>query len=256
MDIVKSLTLSPWGPSSNTPLKIAVSDEKENNPFSIAVLRGHRELARALIDISYAQYQSPENQPKRYRLANEDEDDVSSTSQLGVFEEIVDDKFTIENIGEVQTQVKSTTNPLTFLYFGAPVWDFAKSFPANKEYISGIHDCKIEGSGTCSLQSWAILTNDKSLFSFLLDLKVEWTDRLSNILDGSSGIPSFSESEFDLAIKHGHIELLAEMMKHGGAGMELESLVKKSDFKYREKPKYYQGLSVRTLPSKMSCLGC
>ncbi|KAF1952642.1 ankyrin [Byssothecium circinans] len=245
LNTVKALTLASWGSNNNAPLKIAVSDTERNNPFSIAVLRGHLDLARALVDISYAQYQPPkEEKPKRYRLANEDEDDASDTSEVGVFEEIVDDKFTIDNIGEVQTQVKSTTTPLHFISMDASVWEYAKMFLADKEYTYGLYDRKVENYGTRSLQSWAILTNNKPLFSFLLDLDVEWADRLAIGLDGSSGIPSFSASDFELAIKYGRIEILAEMIKHGGAGMELESLVKKSGVKYREKPKYYQGLSV------------
>jgi hypothetical protein len=41
------------------------------------------------------------------------------------------------------------------------------------------------------------------------------------------------------------------MIKHSGAGLELESLVKNSGIKYIEKPKFYQGLSV----SAFLCLG-
>lgn len=114
----------------------------------------------------------------------------------------------------------------------------------DKKFTYGVDDREVGGSPTLTLQSWAITTNDKSLFSFLLDLDVEWTDRLAKNMDGSSGIPSFATYDFELALKYGRIDLLAEMIKHGGAGMELQSLVKNSSVKYREKPKYYQGLSV------------
>lgn len=63
-------------------------------------------------------------------------------------------------------------------------------------------------------------------------------------LDRSSGIPTFSESEFLLAISFGRTELVAEMIKHTGAGLALESLAESAGVKQREKPKYYQGLSV------------
>jgi hypothetical protein len=219
--------------------------------FSIAVLRGHRDLARALVEISYAQYQPPEqDKPKRYRLANEaeeeDEDeDMSDGENVGILEEIVDDKFTIENIGELPTQVKSEITPLRFMTFSCPAWDYAKMFHPDKQYTYGLDKEIIHGTGTVDLQSWSITTNDRSLFMFMLDLDIEWTDRLAK-MDGSSGIPSLSTSDFNLAMKYGRVDFLVEMIKHFGAGMELESLVKQSGVKFLdpEKNKYYQGLSV------------
>lgn len=202
------------------------------------------------MEISYAQYQPPEEEQNksRYRLANEDEDTQSETSDVPVYEEIIDDKFTIENIGELSTQVKTNFSPLQFIATGVQTWNYIKYFGGGQEITYGIDNRKVDiaakGDSTCNLGSWAIITNDKTLFSFLLDLEVEWTDRLAKKLDGSSGIPSFSGFDFQLAVEYGRIELLAEMIKHSGAGIELESFVKNSGVKYREKPKYYQGLSV------------
>ena len=109
------------------------------------------------------------------------------------------------------------------------------------------------------MTSWAITTDDSTLFSFLLDLTVEWKDRLASQhateSDRPSLIPTFSRSDFELAIEYGRIHLLEEMIKHGGAGIELWALVKKSGVKYKEKPKYYQGLSVSPyLPSMILVL--
>jgi hypothetical protein len=237
---------------------ISVDDGERNSIFGIAILRGHYDLARALVEICYAQFQLPEEddiKKSRYRLANGDEEDQSDTSDIPLYEEIVDDRFTIENIGEVSTQVKSSVSPLQFMARGAQTWSYVKQFLPEKEIIYGIDDRKVDvaskGDSTYSLDTWAVITNDKPLFAFLLDLDVEWTDRLAKQLDGSSGIPSFSRYDFNTALGYGRIELLVDMIKHSGAGMELESLVKNSEIKYREKPKYYQGLSV----SAFSCLG-
>lgn len=256
------MTLQAWGDSNNAPLKITVQDKNDQNPFSLAVLRGHYDVARAIVEISYAQYQPPEEEkPKRYRLGDEgDDDSASETSDVPVYQEIVDDKFTIDNIGELSTQVKSSTSPLSFMSWNCSAWSYAQFVLDDKKFTCGVDEREIEAKtysswdssirtsvqrkNTLTLQSWSITTNDKTLFSFLLDLDIEWTDRLANKLDGSSGIPSFALFDFKLALEYGRIELLAEMIKHGGAGMELESLVKKSGVKYREKPKFYQGLSV------------
>ncbi|KAF2109716.1 hypothetical protein BDV96DRAFT_502176 [Lophiotrema nucula] len=249
LDTIKSLTLAPWGPSNeNTPLKIAVQDRQDQSPFSTAVLRGHLDVARAIIEISFAQYHPGEEKPKaRYRIAEEDDEDddgdASMSDNVPVYAEIIDDKFTIENIGEVSTQVKSKTSPLNFMSFNHSCWNYLKLTNQPKPKY-GSDDREVKGSGTNRLFSWAITTNGMKLFTFMLDLELEWTDRLANEEDGSSGIPSISNSDFLDAIKYGRIQMLAEMIKHSGAGMELESLVKKSGVKYVEKPKYYQGLSV------------
>lgn len=222
-----------------------------NSIFGIAVLRGHLDLARALVEICYAQFQPPgedDLKSTRYRLANEDEDAGSDTSDIPVYEEIVDDKFTIENIGELSTQVKSDVSPLQFMIGEAQMWNYVKHFLPEKQIIYGIDDRKVDvaskGDSTCSPVSWAIITNDRPLFSFLLDLNIEWTERLSKNMEGSSGIPSFSEHHFNLAIEYGRTELLADMIKQAGAGIDLDSFARNSEVKYLEKPKYYQGLSV------------
>jgi hypothetical protein len=250
-------SVAQWGPSNNTPLKIAVQDGDHQSPFHLAILRGHFDIARAVVDISFAQYQPPdEEEPKSYRIRDELDDDASDSSEVAVYSEIVDDKFTIDNIGEVATQVKSKTSPLAFMSWAFPVWRYARCFLSDKKFTYGMDNREIDDQkGSMSLQSWAIITNDRTLFSLLLDLDVEWTDRLANKFDGSSGIPSFSESDFELAITYGRVDLLAEMIKHGGAGMELSSLVKKSGVKYREKPKYYQGLSVSVIDIDKGCSG-
>jgi hypothetical protein len=115
-DFVPLHVVAPWGISNNTPLRITVQDRDSYSPFHLAVLRGHLDVARAIVEISFAQYQLPdEEQSKTYRIGDEDDDHVSASDEVAVYSEIVDDKFTIENIGEVATQVKSTTSPLAYI---------------------------------------------------------------------------------------------------------------------------------------------
>ncbi|ORY09194.1 ankyrin repeat protein [Clohesyomyces aquaticus] len=245
LSTIKSLTLTPWGPESDrTPLKIATYDKTDQSPFTIAVLRRHLDVARAILEIAHAQYQPTEEKERvHYRLGNGNDEDSEADDQSDIFvyKEIIDDRFTTEAIEEVSTQVRSTTSPLTILDSRISVRDF-DSFA--KKGACGLDQRNIEGSTHRNLMTWAVTTNDMPLFTLALDLALEWTDRMNKDEEDSSGVPSFPEPTFDLSIKYGRIEMLKELIRHSGAGMQLESLVKRSGVKFQEKPKYYQGLSV------------
>lgn len=120
LDTIKKLTLSAWGDDKDKkPLAVAVNDLQGNNAFSLAFLRGHHNVATAVLEIAQAQY-APEDKPKvRYELKDDrvDEDtDMDSEYEYDEEEDesrtyriIVDnDQFTIDNIGEVNMQVKGT----------------------------------------------------------------------------------------------------------------------------------------------------
>ncbi|KAF2738451.1 ankyrin [Polyplosphaeria fusca] len=255
LETIKSLTLAPWGEfGENQPLKIAAQDKSSQSPFHLAVLRGHLDVAKAIIEISFAQYHPNDEKPAtRYRIDSDDVDEYDSDSEneanpndsqdIPVLREIVDDKFTLENIGDVSTQVKSKTSPLTFLGFSCSCWEYQR-FCGTKILTYGEQDREIKRSGSMDLTTWAITTGDKNLFTFMLDLETEWTDRLDKTNGESQSPPSTTDFDFKLAIKYGRLDILAEMIRRTGAGLELEALVRKSGVKYVEKPKYYQGLSV------------
>lgn len=98
-------------------MAIAVNDLQGNNVFSLAFLRGHYKVASAVLEIVQAQY-APEDKPKiRYEMKDErDDEDTDMESEYeydedetGTYRIIVDnDQFTIDNIGEVNMQVKGT----------------------------------------------------------------------------------------------------------------------------------------------------
>jgi hypothetical protein len=99
--------------------------------------------------------------------------------------------------------------------------------------------------GWMSLFVYAIVADDLKLFKFLLDLGEEHS-RVTDE-DGATGTSRFfvfQQEDFKLAIEHGRTQHLAEIMKRTGAGIPLEELVKKSGVEVKEKPKYYQGLTV------------
>jgi hypothetical protein len=212
------------------------------------------DVARAIIEISYAQYQPNDEKPKaRYRIDDEAEEsdeecgselDMNGSQDIPVLREIVDDRFTLENIGEISTQVKSKVSPLELIMFHVSCWDYLTLYDGKKP-IYGLDAREIERNGREDLVTWSVITGDNDLLSFALDLIIEWTDRITNKEDGSSaGIPTINDNIFKLALEYGRLDILAELINHTGAGIALESLVKKSGVQYVEKPKYYQGLSV------------
>lgn len=64
-DTIESLTLS--GSKDEPPLRIAVQDANGFSPFAIAVLRGHHELARKIIQICITQYHKDDGVSSRQR---------------------------------------------------------------------------------------------------------------------------------------------------------------------------------------------
>jgi ankyrin repeat protein len=145
LSTIKELTLAVWG-ESQTPLQISVQDSAGFSPFSLAVLQQHFELAKALLEIAQAQYSPPEQSGRsKYSLHagdsdDEDEDDDCESigegdDQIQVFHEIVDDKFTIENIGEVQSQVKSRHTALDVLSWNYPIPRFLEEDDASTNVL-------------------------------------------------------------------------------------------------------------------------
>jgi len=123
---IKELTLAVWG-DNQVPLKIAVQDSHNYSPFSIAVLRKHFDIAKAVLEIAHAQYAPEEKPGAKHSLQAADEDDEGGSGDeddFQIYAEIVDDRFTVENIGEVQNQVKSNVTPLKMILWHCPVFRF------------------------------------------------------------------------------------------------------------------------------------
>lgn len=89
LETIKSLTLGKWssedGMPLNSPLKIAVQDGNGFSPFSIAVLRGHRELARKIVEICATQYHKDDglSTKQRFRTISGSDDDEDADSDDG-----------------------------------------------------------------------------------------------------------------------------------------------------------------------------
>jgi ankyrin repeat protein len=123
---VKELTLAVWS-GDQSPLKIAVQDTQDFSPFSLAVLRKHFDVAKAVLEIAHAQYAPDEKKGQikhSIQPADDEHDDSDGNDDFKIYSEIVDDRFTVENIGEVQSQVKSNITPLKLALWPCPAYNF------------------------------------------------------------------------------------------------------------------------------------
>ncbi|KAI1426426.1 ankyrin repeat protein [Xylaria sp. FL1777] len=240
IETIKSLALAPWGPNGKEPpLKIAVSDLVGNNPFSLAFLRGHFGTAQAILEIAQAQWSPTEEKKARYRMSNREDEEESyhnsdggdSDSEPRIHEEIINDQFTIDNIGQVSMQVKSNVLPSTIIDWLVPTFV--------------LHGDEAEHTtfDTQNLLTFAMTQNDSHRFTFLLDLHSRFATK-SEDEDESSKFYAFPDTEFEHAIWLGRTNMLAEVIRRAGAGIPLEELVKKSGTQMKVKPRYYQGLTV------------
>jgi hypothetical protein len=79
LEVIKAMTLAPWSLETasplHRPLKIAVQDGNGFSPFSIAVLRNHRDLAGKIVEICLTQYHEDDGSSSRKRFRTSDGDD-------------------------------------------------------------------------------------------------------------------------------------------------------------------------------------
>ncbi|KAK4105306.1 ankyrin [Parathielavia hyrcaniae] len=227
LETIKKLTLTSWDDAKEeAPLKIAVH-EHGNNPFSLAFSRGHFHVAKAVLEIAQAQY-APEEKPKaRYRMQAADEeseysdddsdcsDDGSVQSDSGprIYREILGGQYTIDNVGQVSMKVNSRTRPLEMITWTNPLLR-------------------------------VIFKNDMQGLKFLLEVGERWGTQKLEPDDEVSGFSAFPDHAFKHAVELGRVEMLGEIIKRTGAGLPLEHLVKDSGVELKEKPRYYQGLTV------------
>lgn len=233
-------------PTLQAPLKIAIRDAAGFSPFSIAVLRGHYELAKKIVEICLTQYHKDDgiSSRKRWTMRNDDDDDDEYYSEddseydgraghehLPIFAELVSDNFTIDNLGEVATVVKSDVLPLTMIE-----WDcYPDRLLATPEGFGK--------DGRYGLLRYSVETDNMEIFKFIMKLGAEQQELLAEDEDD----PKCYEVGVDIfrtAIARGRTVMLGEMIKSSGAGVPLNNLLKDSGVEVKTKPKYYQGLSV------------
>ncbi|TKX26280.1 ankyrin repeat-containing protein 4 [Elsinoe australis] len=281
VEIVKKLTLTVWD-EDNSPLQIAVKDAIGLSPFSLAVLLNHRDLAETVMDIAQVQYDSKDDPGNRkmYTLdANDSDDDSCSDGEIDsddpdiggirIYSRLINDTFTIDDIGTVQAQVKSNVSPVSLLTWSGPITKFCDlrlGFSRSESSVEATSDALAairldeassgrrntglprgytNGHEAGDLFQLAIHDDDHEMLTWLLDLGQKYTKVMSMISEDSSQIFVFPEHLFLRAITLSRISLLELIIQRTGAGIPLDALVETSGVEVKnEAPKYYQGLSV------------
>jgi hypothetical protein len=214
-----------------------VRDMKSNSPFSLAFLKGHHDVAKAILDIVKAQYSPSEKADERFKMDSgrdeEDEEscdsDEDSDGEPRIVSEVVNTKFTIDNIGQVSMQVKSHTRPTQVLTAAVSCFKTPEEEPEQN----------------FSLFTYMMKLDDRTGFKFLLDLAIAHAaTKLEGDKDDHEPYFTFPDYEFDWAVLNGKLPFLSMLIKRTGAGMPLDHLVKKSGVALKDKPKTYQGLTV------------
>jgi ankyrin repeat protein len=252
-----------------SPLHIAVQDYAGFSPFSLAVVRGHKELASTILEIAAVQYKPNEGEQYRFRLRGAEDDEEDYTDQESdadsddpkILAQIIDEKFTIDDITALADTVKSKISPLTMLAWKAEFWRVADGKPQDKEYPPSttilysqqnferyswayFHEMlqSARRAGQVSISRHAITTNDLHLLRFLLRTGMDLMARKAEGDD--TMIYQLSGNDFEYAIKLGRTEIVGEIISKTGAGVPLQKMVQASGVVLKDKPRYYQGLSV------------
>ena len=142
---------------------------------------------------------------------------------------MVSDNFTIENLDEVSTIVKSDILPLTMI-----------EWPCKAPRI--LEQEKQDDDYEISLLEHAVLKDDMELLKLIIGLGSEQQALLALEHDGQKCY-TIKQTTFGTAIRLGRTIMLAEIIKATGAGIPFNEIIKKRGIKLKSKPKYYQGES-------------
>lgn len=161
----------------------------------------------------------------------------------GIESEIIDETFTIENIGEAAAHVECRITPLDILHWNCPS---APLCTTSQEQFEEMGKQLEESNGKldtpASLITYAIWKDDIHLLTFLLELGQQITTHHASA-DTSS---IFRVPAYNLAVAErlGRIRCMEEIIRRTGGCLPIDDLVQRSGVEVHDKPKYYQGLSI------------
>ncbi|KAL2833986.1 ankyrin repeat-containing domain protein [Aspergillus pseudoustus] len=234
---IKQLTMTvPDGPYHRPPLEIAVCDTRGYSAFTIAVLRGHLDVADAILAIAAAQYKPAEEPKARYHMPRYESDDDASTASdiieshdVQLQKEVIEPQFTIENVGQIQTEAESKTNPVSILDEECDLNLFLKG--PTEEAIT-------------TLVGYAIWTDDTKLLNFLITRGQQLNERFPEDPDEFEPYGVY-DTDFLMAIRLGRLHCVEILIRRTGAGLDLDVLIEENEIEAIETPGQYRGLSVR-----------
>ncbi|PQE10383.1 ankyrin repeat protein [Rutstroemia sp. NJR-2017a WRK4] len=235
LETVKEMTLRSWkyADHEQPPLKISVGDGLNHQPFSIALLRGHYDLARKIVDICVAQYSNSGDdtlQKTRQRWAIDVGEEDSDN--LPIYSELVSDKFTIDALEEVANTVKSDVSPLQMMSSGSIQGRFIDGETADNKRTDSVNPFM-----------YAVEKDDLKMLKFLLELATEQSALLAKH-EEDQRCYNIPQNVFYKALDLGRTQMLAEMIKCSGFGIPWTELTTASGVEIKTKPRYYEGLTI------------
>jgi len=276
-DKVKALCLA-----KENPLQVAVVDSQGFTPFSIAVLRGHYDLAQTIIEIATVQFK-PNSESETYRYTLEpgrdhhhhhDYDSDSDSccdsedayqNEVGILRHLVKDNFTVDDITALANSVKSKVSPLMMLSWRFPGSRVFESSNGNDQAIRSFSRLttpspyvgdypktswawfnaalsQINLHNRDSLVKCAIAADDIRLLRFILKIGNNLTQQRND--DGAIKVFQVDIADFQTAIRLGRVEMIAEILKTTGFGFPIQKIFQQSGVKLERSPDQYQGLTV------------
>jgi ankyrin repeat protein len=261
------------------PLLITTKDPWDLNVFAIALVKKNYELAQVILDIAAAQY-APEGPKKakkwRFRISGADEVDSDceyEADEVPLTSELVDDDFTIEDLGALNAAAGSTVSPADMLLDSYPLW--VVQHPLDKS-AGDIHRQDDEEwkpwfrwSNYYGLQaafrdvvsrfwvddyllSHAVHNNDMNLVKFLMravkGAKVLSFDEGHGALSNNDKRWRLQlERELNECVRKDKPELVELFITETAIGMPITDIFGSIAVpeEERKKPQYYQGLKIR-----------
>lgn len=252
LETIKELTLGMWGPShSRSPLEIAVFDQYGFSCFSIALLRGHLQVAQVVLEIVKAQYKEKPQKQRRFEICSDGDSDEDSEygsdgsandGRINIVGRDINDQFTYDNVGQVVTDVQSSVSPLQVFEYSCRAYFFFNEWPEIQRIVyatANSSDPRTRKFDISGLIKYAIVKNDLPLLDLLLDIRQQCVDFTPNIQ------PSLLHDELQLAISLSRVDCLTSLIQKTAVGLPLAKLAKESGVKSEEKYEFYPGLSIR-----------
>ncbi|CUS09476.1 unnamed protein product [Tuber aestivum] len=244
-ETVKTLTTGPSGEPPMPALQISVTSRGWTTLW-IAVHRRDYAMARLILEIVKSQYEEPRKKQARgavrINIPGDTDDDDDDSGHY--FQDAGDEDFTIEDTGAVSDFVKCSVSPYDFICQGPPQLD---------ELLGEEEEASLRKQNLFRwLEQWTILSlsiykDDPELFEFILSAVEEsgGPDAAQSYILPFEGMRRYDYCAYvRLALAHGRIWVLEELMKRYTFGIHYDSLREQDHDVQNAKPKYYRGLIV------------
>ncbi|KAL7272073.1 hypothetical protein RUND412_005133 [Rhizina undulata] len=235
---IKMLTLGPSGEGENKipALRISICDMNGLSTFAIALHRGHRDIAKLILDIAQTQYQPNQGSAvEKYVFGDKEIMDIKALNEnnkdddLVIYKKLIDDEFTIENLGARSDLVKCGISPMDVFNYKFDAKIIIQDAPIDIDMIRW------------NVVTIAVYDNDLDLLRYLLKLAKE--------LHSQGAMAVLQWEAVELAAKLNRIEFLEELMESVSFGIDYEALENEENDSGEETrivdPKFYPGLTVR-----------